>query len=554
MKGHRKELLQATDAIIADLLNRQILDEDDPRYGGFWTGDFHVEPRQSGFFLSTLISGYVTPDSRWYLHPEVEKALRADLAYMAAHQRPDGCFDLTPCNFASPPDTAFMLNAVLSGWWILCRCEVKEVSWLREPVYKLIDTAAAGIAAGGFHTPNHRWAIAACLKCCEKVTGKKAYGDRADEFLREGLDINADGEFAERSAGNYNQVNDDQMIRLYLATGEKRFLEAAARNLEMMTHYIDPDGSVFTNNSTRWDLGMKVYTESYYILFLLVGYLMGREDFGAMAEWIWQDARAHGRMPYAGEITQWLLLFPEMDGYGAESSLKKPFERYARIFPDSDIARIRRGNWSYTLLRGKPNCLYFQHGSFSMYMVIYSNLCDRRNFLADTLEKTEHGYRMTSHAAGWYYLPFPKKPEASDWWQMDNEHCRPKTEGMPLDTVVEVVEQEDGIDVHLTTSGVDQLPLRVELAFLPGGYVRTEHFLQRTKGSECIHALSGTLEAQGPDGETITVGQCFGEHAVMDRMSGAYPLSASHYTVVLSAYTPVERTFSIRADRKDRHL
>lgn len=49
MKGHRKELLQATDDIIADLLDRQILDEHDPRYGGFWTGDFHVEPRQSGF-------------------------------------------------------------------------------------------------------------------------------------------------------------------------------------------------------------------------------------------------------------------------------------------------------------------------------------------------------------------------------------------------------------------------------------------------------------------------------------------------------------------------
>ena len=56
--------------------------------------------------------------------------------------------------------------------------------------------------------------ISSCLLCCEKITGNKALGERAREFLAEGLDINEDGEFAERSAGNYNQVNDDQMILL----------------------------------------------------------------------------------------------------------------------------------------------------------------------------------------------------------------------------------------------------------------------------------------------------------------------------------------------------
>lgn len=50
--------------------------------------------------------------------------------------------------------------------------------------------------------------------------------------MAEGLDINEDGEFAERSAGNYNQVNDDQMIRLFIATGERRFLEASKAILE----------------------------------------------------------------------------------------------------------------------------------------------------------------------------------------------------------------------------------------------------------------------------------------------------------------------------------
>ena len=551
MANHREELLHQLDERLEALLDRQITEMGDPRYGGFWTENFHVEPRQSGFFLGEMMAAFCTKDSRWYLSSRMARAIRAVLTYMQNHQRPDGCFDLTPCNYASPPDTAFMVNALLNGWWLLEKCGAPEADFMREPVYQLIDSTSKGIAAGGFHTPNHRWAIASCLLCCEKITGNAALGERAREYLREGLDINEDGEFAERSAGNYNQVNDDQMIRLYLATGDQIYLEAAAKNLEMMYCYFDPDNSVFTNNSTRQDLGRKVYGESYYILYLLVGYFLKRPDLGAMAEWIWQDSRRRGCYPAGAE---WLLLFPEMDGYGAESPFMEPFADIDRLFPDSDIARIRSGRWSCSLLNGKANCLYFQHGSFSVYMTIYSNLCDRRNFLSDTLERTPQGYRMKAHAAGWYYLPFPEKPETSDWWAMDNPNRRPKTEGLPLDTTLDIVKRPDGIDLHIKTGGIDQLPLRMEFSFLPGGYVRTEHFLQRAKAGESINVIDGVVEACGPNGETITLDAAFSEHDFTDRMGGAYPLSEKHYTVYFTGYTPVEKVIKIRAKRKDRHL
>lgn len=549
--SHRKELLHALDGRIAALLPRQIIDRDDPRYGGFWTDSFHVEPRQSGFFLGDMVTAFVTPESHWHLNNELAEGIRAVLTYMERHQRPDGCFDLTPCNFASPPDTAFMVNAMLNGWWLLEKCDDERADFIRKPMLALMDRAADGIAAGGFHTPNHRWAIAACLMSLEKITGRTELGQRARQYLNEGLDINADGEFAERSAGNYNQVNDDQMIRLYLATGDRTFLEAAARNLEMMFCYFEPDGSVFTGNSTRQDMGRKVYADSYYILYLLVGWLLKRPELGAMAEWVYRDSRGRGIAP-AG--VEWLLLMPEMDGYGAREGFVPPVTRYDRLFPDSRIARMREGDWSCTLMEGRANCLYFQHGAFSVYLTIYSNLCDRRNFLADTLERTERGYRMTAHAAGWYYLPFREKPETSDWWAMDNPNRREKIEGLPLDTTLEIVKQPDGIDLHIRTEGIDQLPLRMEFSFLPGGSVRTEHFLQAAVPGGHVVVLDGTVEAQGPGSETILLGPAFAEHAVMDRMGGAYPLSPEHFTVFFTAYTPVERVIRLRARRADRHL
>lgn len=549
--AYRSEMLRALDGRIERQISRQITDEADERFGGMWTEQFHVEPRMSGFILSAFLCGYVTEDSAWYLNGTLRAAIDRLITYMERHRRPDGCFDLTPCNYASPPDTAFMLNAVMNGWWLLEKSGLSEAKEIEKQLYPIVEKATAGIARGGFHTPNHRWAIASCLLNWEKVTGNAELGIRARQYLNEGLDINACGEFAERSAGNYNQVNDDQMIRLFLATGDKIYLEAAAKNLTMMYAYFDPDGSVFTNNSTRQDMGKKVYADTYYILYLLTGYFLKRKDLGQMAGWIKKDCIRRGTVPPGIE---WLLLYPEMDGYGEEESYIPPFTRVDTMFPESNIARIREENWSCTLLKGKANCLYFQNGSFPVYMTIYSNVCDKRNFIADTLIKKKDGYEMQGTAQSWYYLPFEKKPATSDWWEMGSAHTREKIYGTPLNTTMTVVKQKDGIDLTIKTEGLDGVPLRVEFAFLPGGYVRTEHFLQRTIPGESVNILDGTVEAMGPEGETIVIDGAFGRHDFRDRMGGAYPLSPNHYTMLFTAYTPFERTIKIRAARLDLHL
>ena len=94
-----------------------------------------------------------------------------------------------------------------------------------------------------------------------------------------------------------DRVNDDQMIRLFIATGERRFLEASKANLEMMFNYIDPDDSVFTNNSTRQDNGRKVYLNTYYILFLLTGCFLKDAKLARAAAYMYQASRRHGIVP-----------------------------------------------------------------------------------------------------------------------------------------------------------------------------------------------------------------------------------------------------------------
>jgi len=169
---HMPEMLSACDREIPVLLSSQVLGSGDTRYGGFMLEQFHVDPRHCGFALSRLIMVYVTPASGFYQDDAVKKAIQAAFFFMKEHQRPDGCYDLTNCNFASAPDTAFMVNALLNAWWLYEKTAGHCFDWLREPFLRLIDTAATGIMNGGFHTPNHRWAIASCLLCCAKITGR----------------------------------------------------------------------------------------------------------------------------------------------------------------------------------------------------------------------------------------------------------------------------------------------------------------------------------------------------------------------------------------------
>ena len=74
-----------------------------------------------------------------------------------------------------------------------------------EKVEHIVRRGAYGILEGGFHTPNHRWAIASVLMACGRLFDCKEMEQAAFSYLNEGIDCNEDGEFAEKSAGKLQQ-------------------------------------------------------------------------------------------------------------------------------------------------------------------------------------------------------------------------------------------------------------------------------------------------------------------------------------------------------------
>ena len=334
------------------------------------------------------------------------------------------------------------------------------------------------------------------------------------------------------------------MIRLYLATGDRLYLEAARSNLEMMLSYFDPDGSVFTFNSTRQDYGQKVWPADYYILYLLVGYLMHDPGFAAYSESMWEMSAAHGSIP--GGLV-WLMRFPDLETYGEQLQPDPaPLARYSRIFPGSGIGRWKRDRFSVTVLANKPNFLYVQNDTLNLCVSLYGNVCDKRNFIAESIEPTDDGCRLACRMDSWYYLPFDGNgPDTRDWWQMDNVHSRQRQIRDALVTDIDIEVEEDGILLHLRWSGLTGVPIRLEFGFTPG-HVRGSQFLLEGEAGKTLTLTGGSLEVTDDAFGRLTLSPAFGEHNLASRMGGAYPVSPDRFTVYSGLTSPVQETLAYR--------
>ena len=166
------------------------------------------------------------------------------------------------------------------------------------------------------------------------------YVARIDQYLAEHIDCNEDGEYAERSAGGYNEMNNRALLILAQDLGKTELLEYVRRNLEMMPVFYHTDFSIFTENSRRQDKGTAPYAEKYAYQYLLCGQTHDDEALRAIGTAQLEACIRCGRpFPLAAED---LMLFPE-----AFQNLPAPagpelFE-VDRLLKGSGLLRLSRG-------------------------------------------------------------------------------------------------------------------------------------------------------------------------------------------------------------------
>lgn len=549
MERHYQKIIQDTQDRVVKSLQIQVLDQKSPRYGGFADPTGIVQAKFAIYRVASMVAAYCNEDTCFYHSERVLESILKGLDYVARVQHESGLFDYITCNFFSAPDTAFCIKKLLPVYqYLRDRKEekskpelTKEEKGILEKVEHIVRQGAYGLLQGGFHTPNHRWAIASVLMSCSRLFDCEEMAQAAFTYLNEGIDCNEDGEFAEKSAGNYNRVNNDAMIMLSEATGDPSYEQNAVRNLRMMLTYWEPDDSVFTANSTRFDKDRLIYPKDYYMEFLKMGMKYDIPEFLQMCNTIFDIVdRRHITSP---DFLIWFMLNPEYRKLEFEGSYQRP--DFRSFYQDSGIARGQRGRFTYTVMSGKSNFFYIHNGTIKLEMKVAGSFCEHRAFKSEKMERlSDKEYHLSQTMRGWYYLPFAEKPSTSDWWRMDNA-SRDKKLGPDMQIDVWVKEVEHGVDVRVKTSGVEGAPWRIELAFSGVDFLTNDYVDLPLTGSEVVVVKQGYTEV-GNGKDTLIVGPCFGEHHFTAGKEDSEAKTPGAATLYLTAYTSFDREIQIR--------
>lgn len=547
---HYRRIVASCDRRVDELTFHQVTDTGDPNYGGIRTNiDGLSHPGSVFGALLSFISAYECEDSRHHASTAVADRIRAALTFAENVQRPDGTYDLLPSNFFSSPDNGFIMHSLARIFRIADASSDRGLrDSLVDRLYGLIRRTADGIVEGGFHTPNHRWVNAAALALAYNITGTHRYLEAAEQYLAEGIDIDQYGEFTERSAGIYNAVNDNALTLLSQELGRPDLFDYILKNLNLMLTYLEPDGSVFTWNSTRQDKGEggaggSFDVKRYYHIYLQAACIAGDGRYAAVAQYI-ADRLEYDRLP---PVLHLFLLQPELADFEIEPTALPT--AYHVHYPDSGVVRARTGDVTYTLLRGSSSFLFVRTPDVGLRVKLCASFFAVAQFVPESLEPTSKGaYRMTFHTAADYRMPLDPPPETPEWRLMDHgrrRHVKKQT----LLITVETQETADGLSLRVRTEGCDRVPLKLEMITDAGAVVTGSSFVITGPAGAAVTARAGDIEvARGAC--KIGVGPAFGLHHYTTGMRGSEPQSAHGFTIYFTDFTPVDRTISIRAQAR----
>lgn len=548
MEKHYQIILKDTQERVYDSFSAQILQKGSSCYGAFTDEQGIIQAKYTIYRLSSMIAVYCCRDSSFYKDENVYNRIILALDYVRSVQHANGLFDYVTCNFNSAPDTAFCIKKLMPIFYYLreiSRTDQEENLFVR--IDRIIEAAAHGMMEGGFHTPNHRWAIASSLIECAVIYEDENMRRCAEQYLSEGIDCNSDGEYSEKSAGNYNRVNNDAMITLAEATGDSSYEEYVIRNLRMMLHYWEPDGSVFTANSTRFDKDLLMYPTDYYTEYMLMAERHQIPEFYEMANTIIEICEKKNML--APDCLIDFLRNPGWRTQVCEGLYQNP--DYAVFYRESGIARVKTGRYTFTVMNGKSDFLYFHDGSIKLQMKVAGSFCEHRAFHSETIEEIPGGYHLHQTMHGWYYLPWSqeKRPQTSNWWEMDNSlRDRKMGPDMQIDVYVTNADSKDGIDVRIITDGVQGDPWRIEMAFTGAERLENEHMAMFLNGSEAITVKEGMSQVtNGRD--TIVIGPGFGTHHYMEGKEDSELKTMGASTLYFTDYTGFDHTIRIRNER-----
>jgi len=329
---------------------------------------------------------------------------------------------------------------------------------------------------------------------------------RIDEWLAEGIDIDGDGQFTERSTLVYSPIVDRSLVVVAELLGRPALLEPVRANLRALVFLLHGDGEVVTEISRRQDQNTRGGVAPYWFPATMLALRDGDGEFAALA-----------RMAAAGARLPALLEYPALSA-PLPAAVPLPAD-YVREFPETGIVRLRRGPVSATvLLREASRLLTLRSGDAVLEgLRMASAFFGKGQFVPASGAWKDGVCTMQQELEAPYWQPLAEQVTPASW--VASKSRRRQSELCRLQQWAEVREVAGGLQLRLRAHGTNGVPVAVELCFREGG------------------ELVGCREVEGSPGRWICDGEA-GEYRVGRSVLRFGPGAAPHrYVQVRGAET-----------------
>ena len=518
-----------------------------------------------------LVTPFVWSNSTFYHDETLLPHIRQGLDKLTSVQHQDGTFSVG--NRHSPPDTGFLVEDFGLMISLLEADDHTESAAIAETIRAIMTKAGPGLANGGVHTPNHRWKICAALARISHVTGDESYLTRIDEWLVEGMDVDADGIYSERSAIYYSEVTNPSLLVVAHVLDRPELLDYVRKNLDLSIEHAEPNGEIETIQSRRQDQDQRIITTRYfYTQFRELALLDTNGRFAAMARLIEEKFA-----PDLGDFLGDLIERPELAATLPAS--ENPFTDFERHYETAGLVRIRRGKLSASAFGGtdwyadgketeffnrfgsglstNPTILRAFNGSAVLEAVrLVPNFFSMGHFRSNGIGYEEGVIQLGNEIKIPYYLPMPADRRKADgvytqsrsvdgrFYSMLDFENRPVST-RDLKTDVKITESDTGFDLAFDVSGEENVELTFELTFREGGDLSGVETLE----DGTFHLIEGQgTYTLGSD--TITFGPGNGKGLIEARPGEQYSwtngsLAVKGHRVYITAMSPLTYTLNL---------
>lgn len=550
MKKHYLRIVACADAALPRTLSRVSVNPDNMYRGAMDDMTYLIEPGSATGLVSYLCALYACADSQHHKDPALLMPIINAAEQTVRTAYPDGTSDLLATNFFTP--ATFELQSLCRGYRIFkahMGSTPKEME-AHNAMLKAVETLARGCLNGGFHTPNHRWVECAALVMSYNILKWPELMDKCRAYLSEGIDCDEYGEFTERSMGVYNPINVNSMMVMAEEGSMTELYEYAKRNLDLTFSYLDGDGSVFTKNSRRQDKGNDVTYPAHvwYYLYLWAGEKFGNAKYLKFADRMFEESIMAGR---GMTCPLWLYVErPQLQTLEVDTSDVIIPDTYHAFYPNSNILRVRKGDFSYTLLANNPDFLHVKFGKATFTVRMCASFFAVAQFAPASIEKTATGYRMTFSGHGEYKGLFPTPPPSPDWDKMDHS-LRPVLHSCELDYTLDITDLDDGLKLAITVDNTPRVPFKLEFAIPAGTRCETNNVIFDTVAGGNIVVKEGKARLENVEtGSEVTIEGLFGSHMYHKTMRGSIPPMEGAFSLYATGFSPIRQDVTLRFSKR----